>query len=311
MKIRVSIIIPNLHSPIIDWVLAAIRFQEFDLSEVEVLVVGLDGPGLVQADGLIHLISTNVPVPPAVARNIGAREAQGKVLCFLDADCIPHRRWLRTLLDRYHDPEVKIVGGGVSFPSGNYWSLADNIATFYPYLHTAPAGTRDQLPSLNLSLRREVWEAVGPFDERYPRPAGEDADWTTRARLAGYTLYFEPRAVVAHHPARATFRDLWNHAVTFGQYSIKVDRRYQEVLGLPFVFRHRIALLAASPVMALWVTARAFRNRHLWRYLYTFPAVYVAKMGWCWGASMRLRGQVTWRPLGPQGLLTKTTGEVL
>jgi len=299
----VSIIIPNLHSPIIDRVLAALRSQAFDLTLVEVLVVGLDRPGLVRADGWTRHISTGVPVPPATARNIGAGEARGEVFCFLDADCIPQRLWLRTLLSRYEDPDVAIVGGGVSFSSESYWGLADNIATFYPYLHTAPPGTRDQLPSLNLSLRREVWEAVGPFDERYPRPAGEDADWSTRARLAGYALHFEPRAVVVHQPARATLRDLWDHAAAFGQYSIKVDKRYWEILGLPFVFRHWLLLLIAAPAMALGVTARAFRDRHLWRYIPTLPAVYLAKLGWCWGASKRLRGQVTWRAPGSVELL--------
>lgn len=295
MSFFVSIIIPNLHSPIIDRVLAAIRAQEFDLSQAEVLVVGLDGPGLVQSDGLTRLISTRVPVPPSVARNLGVREARGDILCFLDADCIPCHRWLRTLLERYADPSISIVGGGVAFSLNSYWSLADNIATFYPYLHTSPPGTRDQLPSLNLSLRREVWEKVGPFDERYPRPAGEDAEWTTRARLAGYPLHFEPRAFVIHQPSRTTFKDLWNHAVTFGQYSIKVDERYREALNPPFVFRYWPFLLLAGPMMALGVTMRAFRDRHLWRYLYVFPAVYVAKLGWCWGASQRLRGRVFWR----------------
>lgn len=295
MKPRVSIIIPNLHSPIIDRVLAAVRSQEFDLSQVEILVVGLDGPGLVRTDELTRFISTDVPVPPAVARNIGARRAKGEILCFLDADCIPHQHWLRTLISRYNDPEVGIVGGGVSFPTSNYWNLADNIANFYPYLSTSPRGTRDQLPSLNLSLRREIWEAVGPFDERYPRPAGEDADWTIRAWLSGYTLHFEPQAVVVHYPARSSFRDLWNHAVTFGQYSTKVDERYQEILGMPFVFKYWLLLLLASPLMALWVTARIFRHRHLWRFLHTFPAIYVAKLGWCWGASSRLRGKAAWR----------------
>lgn len=293
-EIYVSIIIPNLHSLIIDRVLAAIKSQEFDLSQVEVLVVGLDGPGLVRTDGLTRLISTRVPVPPAVARNIGVQEAKGEIICFLDADCIPHQTWLPTLLSRYDDSNVNIVGGGVAFPPGSYWSLADNIATFYPYLHTSPAGTRDQLPSLNLSLRREVWKVVGPFDERYPRPAGEDADWTTRARLAGYMLYFEPRAVVVHHPTRTSFKDLWEHAVVFGQFSIKVDQRYQAILGLPFIFKHWLLLLLASPIMALWVTGRVFQNRDLWRFLHTLPAIYVAKLGWCWGASKRLRGQVSW-----------------
>jgi GT2 family glycosyltransferase len=294
MGFFVSIIIPNLNSPIINQVLAAIQTQNFNLSSLEILVVGLDELGLVQTNELVRLISTRTPVPPAVARNLGVRHAKGDILCFLDADCIPDKRWLSILIDRYNDNNVNIVGGGVRFWTSNYWTLADNIAIFYPYLHTAPAGTRELLPSLNLSMRREVWEIVGSFDERYPRPAGEDADWAIRARLAGYTLYFEPRAFVTHCPNRSTFRDLWTHSVNFGTYSVKLDKRYHEILGHPFVFQHWLLLLLVAPGVALWATLRVFQNRHLWRYLHTFPAVYMAKLGWCWGASRRLRGKVVW-----------------
>ncbi len=35
----------------------------------------------------------------------------------------------------------------------------------------------------------------------------------------------------------------WDDAVMFGRCSIKVDERYREVLGLPFVFRHWLSLL--------------------------------------------------------------------
>ncbi len=288
-KPEVSVIIPNLNSPIIDRVLLALQNQEYDMSKVEVLVVGLDELRLVANTQMARMISTGVPKQPAVARNIGARSSQGDILCFLDADCIPHPRWLRTLLAWYENPDVAIVGGGVDFPSGGYWRLADNIATFYPYLSTAPRGMREQLPSLNLSLRREVWERVGPFDERYPLPAGEDADWTTRARLAGYRLYFEPEAVVIHLPLREGIRDLWRHAVNFGRYSIKVDARYRKSLKFSYVFSHWILLLVLSPFLSALVTARVFSNIHLWRYIYAIPAIYLAKLGWCWGASAHLR----------------------
>jgi glycosyltransferase involved in cell wall biosynthesis len=299
MTIRVSVIIPNLNSPLVDRTLSALRQQRLDLSTMEVLVVGLDEQGLVQDDRLVRSISTGSPRPPAVARNIGAAESSGDLICFTDADCIPSQDWLSTLLSRHQDPSITIVGGGVAFPADNYWRLADNISTFHPYLHTGPPGTRDQLPSLNLSVQRRVWNQVGPFDERYPRAAGEDADWTMRARLAGHRLHFEPRAFVSHVPERTTFEDLWRHAVGFGQYSIKLDSRYQAVLGRPLVLRHWLLTLLASPLMASWVTARAFGRRSTLRHAHTIPAVYVAKVGWCWGAAQRLRGDAAGFPSSP------------
>lgn len=293
MTATVSVIIPNLNSPVVDRTLAALRGQDFDLSGVEVLVVGLDEPGLVQEDDLVSSISTVKPAPPGAARNIGVRESNGDLLCFTDADCVPHSCWLRTLSTCFDDPESTVVGGGVAFPPDNYWRLADNISTFHPYLHTSQPGTREQLPSLNLSIQRRAWGEVGPFDERYST-AGEDVDWTTRARLAGHTLRFEPRAVVTHLPQRSTFVDLWRHAVGFGQYSVKLDSRYQGARWRPFVLKHWLLTLLAAPIMAGWVTARAFSQRSMLRYAHTIPAVFLAKIGWCWGAAQRLRGTAEW-----------------
>jgi GT2 family glycosyltransferase len=48
-----------------------------------------------------------------------------------------------------------------------------------------------------LLARREVWEKVGPLDERYFIYA-EDVDWCLRARRAGYRLLFVPTARLWH-----------------------------------------------------------------------------------------------------------------
>ena len=48
-----------------------------------------------------------------------------------------------------------------------------------------------------LLARRQVWEKVGPLDERYFIYA-EDADWCLRARRAGYRLLFVPTARLWH-----------------------------------------------------------------------------------------------------------------
>jgi GT2 family glycosyltransferase len=48
-----------------------------------------------------------------------------------------------------------------------------------------------------LLARREAWERVGPLDEAYFIYA-EDADWSLRARRAGYRLLFVPTARLWH-----------------------------------------------------------------------------------------------------------------
>jgi GT2 family glycosyltransferase len=291
----VSVVIPSLDAPGIGRALAALRAQLGPLPPWEVIGVGRDAAGLVEPFAELSWIDTGEPRPPAVARNLGAARATGEVLCFLDADCVPEPRWLATLLAAFQDPAVSVVGGGVTFGAENYWTLADNIATFYPYLAARPPGERDQLPSLNLAVRRSTWEAVGPFDERYPFPAAEDSDWCTRARLAGHRLRFLPAAVVRHEPSRASAGALWRHAVRFGASSIKVDPRHRAALGRPWPLAHWTLTLALSPLLAAAVTLRAFAGcRWLWRYAHTAPAVWLAKLGWCWGAARSLRAGAPW-----------------
>jgi GT2 family glycosyltransferase len=289
MTPQISVIIPNLHSPIIDQTLDALHQQTVDLSQVEVLVVGLDGPGLVQEDDLVRLVSSGAPASPAANRNHGIREAQGEILCFTDADCVPRPDWLARLIAPYDDAAVSVVGGGVIFASDNYWTTCDNLSWFHEFLASAPMGAREHLASLNLSLRREVIETVGPFDERYPHAAGEDADWTVRMRRAGYQLYFVPGAVVEHRPRRSDLRAVWRHAYNFGRYSTRINPAHSDWRESSYFLRHWPLLLLCSPLLAAGATARIFlADRATWRWWPTWPGIWLSKLAWCLGATRTL-----------------------
>jgi GT2 family glycosyltransferase len=281
----VSIIVPNLNSLLVDSTLSAIREQAFDLSQVEVVVVGKDDPGLVREDELVRFVPTAEAVSPAVARNIGMRLASGRLICFTDADCMPRVDWLAQLTHLLEQPDHYVAGGGVTFEATSYWSLCDNLSWFHEYLATSRAGERNLLPSLNLCIRREVLDDVGYFNETYPTAAGEDAEWTTRMRQAGYRLHFVPTAVVHHRPHRSTFGSFWRHSYTYGRYSVKIQAAFADFLRTPFILRHWWALLLAAPLLACVVTAKIFgQNPHLWSQLHTIPGVAISKLAWCIGA---------------------------
>jgi len=286
---RISIIIPNLNSKIIDLTLDALQRQEFDLSQIEVLVIGLDDQGLIQENELVRWISTDVPATPAVARNIGMQEAKGDLFCFTDADCIPETDWLARLTAPFKDADNSVVGGGVAFEAKNYWTLCDNLSWFYEYLSSASAGGRNLLPSLNLCVRRQVVDKVGLFDTSYPSAAGEDAEWTTRMRQAGFGLNFVPTAIVYHRPSRASFAAICRHAFRYGRHSIKIKSEYSEFLQTPVFLRKWWAVLLLSPLLATSVTVKVFMfDRALWRYWYALPGILLSKIVWCLGAARSL-----------------------
>jgi glycosyltransferase involved in cell wall biosynthesis len=290
-RLRVSVVVPSLNSPMIDRVLDALRCQ--NVAPLEVLVVGLDQLGLVREDALVRLLSTGQPVSPARARNLGAQAARGEVICYTDADCIARPDWIARLLERHSDG-AQVVGGGVAVDRDDYWRLCDNVVAFTPFLASSAPGPRPYLPSLNLSIRRTLLEEFGGFDERFPFASGEDTDLSFRLRRAGHTLWFDPRAAVLHQHMRASPGDLWRHLYMFGKTYMEIYPRYPDILGS--WRRIRIAagmpdlLQLLSPALAVAdVIERIVRQPSMLAYVGTIPGQLLGMWAWYHGAAAALR----------------------
>jgi cellulose synthase/poly-beta-1,6-N-acetylglucosamine synthase-like glycosyltransferase len=289
-----SVVVPNRDSLTVAQTLKGLEQQSLNRWRYDVVIVGTDRHGVVRESPGVRFDRSDRALSPAQARNRGAARAIGDVLVFIDADCVPHTDWLSVLAERFVDSQVAVVGGGVAFERGNYWTVADNLSMFHDYMIGSPAGTRQQLPSLNLAVRRAVFHAIGGFDERYPRAAGEDADLTIRLRRSGYTLHFEPNAVVLHRPPRSRLSDLLRHGFYQGKYSTKIDPRYRRHAGLPWPLHTRLGILVSSPILSAAVAARICATDQARAYWRTFPAIWIAKLAWCVGAAFHPPGGVRW-----------------
>jgi glycosyltransferase involved in cell wall biosynthesis len=278
-----SIIIPDTNSWLVDDILYNLRHQTVDLSQVEVLVVGVDEPGLVDEDDVVTFIPTDERNTHASdKRNLGMREAEGDLFLFLDDDCIPAYDWMERHLER-HQAGEQVVGGAVTFSTGNYLQLADNVSAFHDLLPFTSAGYRDYLSTSNLSVEREVVSRAGTMTAHKSR--AEDLEWTVRFRKLGYRLYFEPQALIFHDPDRKTPLSVWRHWVHDAHDTLYVRLKYQDLLGTPSLAKHRILFLVAAPLIVAWATLRTFEHRTtLRRYGHTMPLVYLTKWAWCWGA---------------------------
>jgi GT2 family glycosyltransferase len=283
---EISIVVPDLDSPLVDRALAALREQGAPGAGVEVLVVGRDAPGRVPRDGSVRFVETAERLNPAAARNRGAAAARGACLLFTDADCRPAAGWVRRLAAALD--AAPVAGGAVTFPRDRaarlgaaVWALADNIASFHPLLADRPAeaDTRRPLGSLNLGVTRAAWERVGEFDESLP--TSEDHDWVLRARAAGLATAFVPGALVEHAAVRASRRELEAHAAWYGAHFRQFLARHPGAFagGPTWATRRRLSL--AAPLKA-WTGAAAIFLRHptlrrCWRAL---PAVAAFRRAW-------------------------------
>ncbi len=130
---------------------------------------------------------------PAAARNAGRREARAPWVAFLDDDVVPRAGW-RAALARDLAPLAPAVAGSqgrirVPLPGGRRptdWER--NVAG----LRSARWATAD------MAFRAAALDAVGGFDERFPRAYREDADLALRLRDAGHRLVVGAREV--EHP---------------------------------------------------------------------------------------------------------------
>lgn len=288
--IHTSVIIPTIHPPWLEQVLEALRCQDYDLAGTEILVVGPERePPWSAQDGLVRFISTGQVAPPAVARNLGLRQARGGIVCFLDDDCFPEPDWLARLTAPYADPQVQVVGGSFTFPQDDYWTLCDSLAHFCAWLAGVPSGPRQHLPTLNFSARRSAFDRVGEFDENFPLPAGEDTELTLRMRDQGYTLWLEADAVVFHAARRKGARDIWRRASNFGR-AVGVNPTLRQLLHPSPLFRYWPIILLTSLPRAALATARVYREypalRCYWR---AAPGVFVAKVAWLVGVARALK----------------------
>ncbi|MBA4376987.1 MAG: glycosyl transferase family 2 [Anaerolinea sp.] len=165
----------------------------------------------------------------AVARNFGAREAQGELILFTDSDCEPLEDWISQMVEPFSAPEI--VGA-----KGFYKTRQRQIVARFAQLEYDMKCEKlkretyiDFVDTYSAAYRREVFLQAGGFDAIYTTASGEDSELSYKLSLQGYKMVPVPNAFVYHaHPDRLSkylkkkYRNAYWRVVTWRKYPSKI-----------------------------------------------------------------------------------------
>lgn len=139
------------------------------------------------------------PHGPAFARNRGAEKAHGEILVFLDADVAIHPDALALMESSLNQhPEIAAVFGSYDANprAGSLVSRYKNLLHHYVHQHSQREAST--FWGACGAIRREIFAALGGFDESYARPKIEDIEFGVRLRRAGQRVWLFPDVQVTH-----------------------------------------------------------------------------------------------------------------
>lgn len=278
----VSVIIPSYNSErYIEKCLHSILDQRTTLA-YEVIVVDSSKdatPAIIAAQfpmvKLIHLLEQTYP---GAGRNIGVKEAIGKMIAFIDSDCVASPDWLERGLGNIQQGN-SIVGGSVSNANPSLISWADYFLTFNEFMPSMPKREVQFMPTCNFFITKSAFQKVGGFREDII--AGEDTLFCYAA-ARDYKLLFEPGLQVSHSN-REDWKRFTAHHQNFGKHSAYV-RKHADIPGKNLV-RHPLLTVLAPFARTMRIGWRMLRHnfRYLPLFLVSLPLLFFGTLAWSYG----------------------------
>jgi glycosyltransferase involved in cell wall biosynthesis len=185
----------------------------------------------------VEVITSGVRVMPAIQRNIGAKNAQSKILCFLDSDAYPEKDWIEKIIAVYKSGTL--VGAGSyklpEFQKDKKIAKAQYYLEFNEFIDVGKPRKKKLAPSCNLFCDRKLFIEIGGFPELR---ASEDTLFGLKVSKYADIIFYPDISV--YHIFRDTKEHYFNNQVLLGKYIFIYRKKTYNSLYyrgiLPYIF---------------------------------------------------------------------------
>jgi glycosyltransferase involved in cell wall biosynthesis len=286
---KISVVIPSYNSAAtIAYTLKALRRQTRPELLREILVVDSsdDGrtPAVLEAEAGadLRVIRPGSKTMPGPGRNLGAREAKGEVLAFVDSDAFPDDDWLERIAEN-EAAGFAVGGGSVTLPDFQRRKPVAVAQYYLQFNEFTPHGVRRPAaftPSVNLYCERGLFDRAGGFPDLR---ASEDVLFGLNVNRLR-PMIFDPAVRVSHIFREDAGAFLRNQAM-LGRYVIVYRRLFYKrwlyrglwpVLLFPF-------FLAVKCVRMLGRIVRALKPADVPAFIMALPHFLLGLVWWSGG----------------------------
>ncbi len=249
MKPFVSIIMPVYNDgERLRLCLAALEKQTYPADRFEVIVIdngSRQSPESIVAEYPHAKFLLETRPGSYCARNKGLSVAQGDMLAFTDADCVPKPTWLEKGIEAFaKEPNAGLVAGKIQV-----FFRDPGKPTFVEVYESVRAFPQDSYVSdhhygatANMITSRAMMNEIGPFNDALK--SSGDKDWGNRVYKTGRKLIYADDAVV-EHPARSTWSELYKKIARIAAGHWQMDGKPRYTFGK--------MLLDLRPPIASWI----------------------------------------------------------
>lgn len=191
----------------------------------------------------VRLVTTEKNVRFLLNCNNAAKHARGKYILFLNNDTQVQENWLQPLVSLIESrKDIGMVGSKLIYPDGflqeaggivwkdaSAWNYGNRRSPEDPEFNYVKEA--DYISGAAIMIRKDLWEEIGGFDERFAPAYYEDTDLAFEVRKHGYKVMYQPLSRVVHFEGISNGTDVQSGLKHYQQVNFqKFYEKWRDVL---------------------------------------------------------------------------------